>query len=65
MTKFKQAHKIRFIIIPAILFIALYVLNNVYFSKIYSLPDNIYVSYEEIEESNKRKDFGELVKITI
>lgn len=54
----------KFLFVSLLLISLLFVFNNVYFYKIMTLPDDFYVSYEEVSQSNKDKEFGKLVDIS-
>ncbi len=55
----------KIVLFSIVLFSLLFLLNNVSFSKIFSLPDKFYVSYDEVAKSNLEKDFGKLVGISL
>ena len=46
------------------LFAVLFFLNNIDLGKMLSLPDEFYVSYDEIDRTNKEKGFGKLVSLS-
>ena len=53
----------RLFLMVMVLFSILFLYNNIAFKKIMYLPNDFYVSYDEVYESNKRNSFGKLVDI--
>lgn len=54
-----------FLFVVIIFSFTLTVISNISINKIFSLPNEFYVSYEEIANLNKNKEFGKLVDIVL
>jgi len=55
----------RFVFVSLIVILFLLLLNNISIDKIFSLPNEFYVSYDEVENLNKNNDFGKLVDVSL
>lgn len=51
--------------IYALVFTLVFILSNIYIEKIFTLPNEFYASYEEVEEINHENQFGRLVKVEL
>lgn len=54
----------RIILLSIIIFIFI-ILNNVSLGKLFNLPDEFYVNYQEIERANKENLFGDFVDLSL
>lgn len=55
----------KFVFISILLIAFLFVFNNMNLIKIFSLPNDFYVGFKEVEISNKNNEFGKFVDISL